>query len=111
MREVPVRRHHAVVLQPEASLRNSGDVGPAISPSGHFLAVLESPRSLLIVELEQVEDGPEGLGSQPCALGSKLSIPCGYDLAAFGWCRSPHKGTQAMFVTVQCSASQVLGCF
>ena len=78
----------AAELQAETALRTNGDVGPAVSPSGRYIAILASPRSLLVVELAgDAGQGRDAVGSQPCALGARVSISCESDVAAFGWCR------------------------
>ena len=43
MRHVNVREEHVQELQTECNISN-GDVGPHASPSGHFMALLESPK-------------------------------------------------------------------
>ena len=78
----------AAEIQAETALRTNGDVGPAVSPSGRYIAMLASPRSLLVVELAgDAGQGRDAVGSQPCTLGARVSISCESDVAAFGWCR------------------------
>jgi hypothetical protein len=61
-----------------------------VSPSGRFLALLESPRSLLVVELApgDEEDTRNGLGSVACTLGTRAVIPADSELTGFGWMQS-----------------------
>ena len=71
-----------------------------VSPSGRFLAVLDSPRSILLVRLSAQDDfdshaagddtagGREvRAGSKALVLGARFVIPSDYELTGFGWMR------------------------
>lgn len=71
-----------------------------VSPSGRFLAVLDSPRSILLVRLSAQDDfdnhaegddtagGREvSAGSKALVLGARFVIPSDSELTGFGWMR------------------------
>ena len=80
----------------EVDVRSRPDTGILqVSPSGRFLALLESPKSLLIVELVPVaRDGrgggsaSGGVGAEGCSVGARAVLQSESDLTGFGWMRS-----------------------